>query len=86
MTKKSIFGDQFSWKVCNFAGVLFTTRLFVAQISDTNRDLDSRLSEQDQIRIGAAFHSAVSNHNEFGAVAGLCQSMDGACAFFMPIS
>ena len=46
----------------------------------------TRYNEQYQISIEAVHYSADFNHRIFGAVAGLCESMDGACAFFMPIS
>ena len=45
----------------------------------------TRFNEHNLYIIGTAHHSAVSNHRCIGAVAGLSENMDGACAFFMPI-
>lgn len=41
----------------------------------------TRLSEQVQMYIGAARHSADFNHSTFGAVAGLCESMGRGLRF-----
>ena len=70
MTKKSIFRDQFSWKV-----------RICCSISQPNCDLERDFYEQDLYIIGTAHHSAVSNHRCIGAVAGLAENMGRGLRF-----
>ena len=50
--------------------------IFIAQISDTNCNLDKRNNEQDLNFIGVCAMRRLLRRN-LGAVAGLCQSMAG---------
>jgi hypothetical protein len=84
MTKKSIFRDQFSWKVRNFATQL-TIATFCCSISQPNWYLERDFYEQNQYYIEAVPYGADFNHSSIGAVPSPAESMDGACAFFMPI-
>ena len=81
MTKKSIFRDQFSWKVRTFAPV-FSKRhhLLLLNFSDELQP-QTRFNEQIQIHIEAAHHSADFNHSVFGAVAGLSENMGRGLRF-----
>ena len=82
MTKKSIFRDQFSWKVRNFADAFRKgCRFFCCSISQPNCDLERDFYEQDLYIIGTAHHSAVSNHRCIGAVAGLAENMGRGLRF-----
>ena len=71
MTKKSIFRDQFSWKVRNFADVFSQRHYFILLNYPVELRPRTRFSEQIQIHIEAAHHSADFYHSVFGAVAGL---------------
>ena len=75
----------YSWKKRTFAPVFSQHIFLLLNFSDEPRPL-TRFYEQIQMYIGAARHSADFNHSTFGAVAGLSENMDGACAFFMPLS
>ena len=70
MTKKSILRDQFSWKVRTFASV-FLQHIFLLLNYPVELRPRTRFSEQIQIHIEAAHHSADFYHSVFGAVAGL---------------
>ena len=54
-------------------------------ISHSNRYLETRFQEQTYISLGLRTIAQFPIHRYIGAVAGLSESMDGACAFFMPI-
>lgn len=71
MTKKSIFRDQFSWKVRTFAPVFSQRHHFILLNYPVELRPRTRFSEQIQIHIEAAHHSADFYHSVFGAVAGL---------------
>ena len=74
-----------SWKKCTFAQVFRKKHDFLLLNFSDELQPQTRFNEQIQIHIEAAHHSADFNHSVFGAVAGLSENMDGACAFFMPI-
>ena len=71
MTKKNIFRDQFSWKVRNFAPAFSQRHHFILLNYPVELRPRTRFSEQIQIHIEAAHHSADFYHSVFGAVAGL---------------
>ena len=71
MTKKSILRDQFSWKVRTFAHVFSQRHYFILLNYPVELRPRTRFSEQIQIHIEAAHHSADFYHSVFGAVAGL---------------
>ena len=71
MTKKSILRDQFSWKVRNFAHAFSQRHHFILLNYPVELRPRTRFSEQIQIHIEAAHHSADFYHSVFGAVAGL---------------
>jgi hypothetical protein len=64
---------------------VFSRHIFLLlNFSDEPRPL-KRFYEQDQIRIGAAHHSAVSTITDLGPSQAWLRIWDGACAFFMSI-
>ena len=71
MTKKSILRDQFSWKVRTFAHAFSQRHHFILLNYPVELRPRTRFSEQIQIHIEAAHHSADFYHSVFGAVAGL---------------
>jgi len=71
MTKKSILRDQFSWKVRTFAPAFLQRHHFILLNYPVELRPRTRFSEQIQIHIEAAHHSADFYHSVFGAVAGL---------------
>ena len=81
MTKKSIFRDQFSWKIRTFAGVFSKRHHFLLLNLSHELRPRTRFNEQIQMYIEAAHHSADFNHSTFGAVAGLCESMGRGLRF-----
>jgi hypothetical protein len=66
MTKKSIFRDQFSWKVRNFADVFSKRHHFILLNFSAELLPRTRFYEQNQISIGAAHHSADSTIADLG--------------------
>ena len=62
MTKKSIFREQFSWKVSIFATQLTIAPFLLLNFSAELRPR-KRFYEQNQISIEAAHHSADFNHS-----------------------
>ena len=81
MTKKSIFRDQFSWKVRTFADVFSQRHHFILLNFSDELQPQTRFNEQIQIHIEAAHHSADFNHSVFGAVAGLSENMGRGLRF-----
>ncbi len=81
MTKKSIFRDQFSWKVRNFAPAFSQRHHFILLNFSDELQPQTRFNEQIQIHIEAAHHSADFYHSVFGAVAGLSESMGRGLRF-----
>ena len=59
-------------------------QFYLLNLSDEPRPL-TRFMSKTKYPLKLCY-SADFNHRIFGAVAGLSESMDGACAFFMPIS
>ena len=84
MTKKSILRDQFSWKVRTFVDVFSQRHHFILLNYPVELLPRKGLNEQTytslKLRTKRRLH-----HRCIGAVAGLSENMDGACAFFMPI-
>ena len=87
MNKKSIFRDHFSWKVRTFAPAFRKgCGSFYCSITLPNCDLERDLMSKTYILLKLRSIAQTSFHKYIGAVAGLAECMDGACAFFMPIS
>ena len=74
----------YSWKKRTFAHV-FSQHIFLLLNFSAEPRPRKRFYEQDQIRIGAAHHSAVSTITDLGPSRAWLRIWDGACAFFMPI-
>ena len=81
MTKKSIFRDQFSWKVRTFADVFSQRHHFILLNFSDELQPQTRFNEHNLYIIGTAHHSAVSNHRCIGAVAGLSENMGRGLRF-----
>ena len=81
MTKKSIFRDQFSWKVRNFADVFSQRHIFCCSISLPNLHLERDFYEQIQYYIEAVPYGADFNHSSIGAVQGPVESMGRGLRF-----
>ena len=73
-----------SSKFRTFAPVFIEHESFYCSISDTNLHLETRFYEHIYILLELRFIAQTSIHRYIGAVQGLCQSMDWACAFFIP--
>ena len=80
MVKKSAFPCQNSWKKRTFAHV-FSQHIFLLLNLSHELRPRTRLSEQIQMYIEAALHSADFNHSTFGAVAGLAENMGRGLRF-----
>ena len=59
--------------------------LTMAQTAWAGTTIETRCQEQTYISLGLRTIAQFPIHRYIGAVAGLSESMDGACAFFMPI-
>ena len=82
MTKKSIFRDQFSWKVRTFAHAFRKgCRFFCCSISLPNLHLERDFYEQNQYYIEAVPYGADFNHSSIGAVQGPVESMGRGLRF-----
>ena len=84
MQKNLIFVFQSKEKLylCN---VFSEHESFYCSISQPNWYLERDFYEQNQYYIEAVPYGADFNHSSIGAVPSPAESMDGACAFFMPI-
>ena len=80
MTKKSIFRDQFSWKVRTFASV-FLQHIFLLLNLSTELAPRTRFNEQIQYYIEAVPYGADFNHSSIGAVQGPVESMGRGLRF-----
>jgi hypothetical protein len=84
MTKKSIFREQFSWKVSIFATQL-TIAPFCCSISHTNCDLERDLMSKSKCTLKLRTIAQTSTIVHLGLSQACVRVWDGACAFFMPI-
>ena len=84
MTKKSIFREQFSWKVSIFATQL-TIATFYCSISQPNCDLERDLMSKSKYTLKLRTIAQTSTIVYLGLYQARQEIWDGACAFFMPI-
>ena len=86
MTKKSIFRDQFSWKVRTFAPAFQKgCRSFCCSISHTNCDLERDLMSKSKCTLKLRTIAQTSTIVHLGLSQACVRVWDGVCAFFMPI-
>ena len=81
MTKKSIFRDQFSWKVRNFAPVFSKRHHLLLLNYPTELRPRKGFIEQNPNSYWSCAPQRRLHHNEFGAVAGLVGYMERGLRF-----